>query len=289
MFEFNDALKRHGIAPADVLIMRHRPPETQLRRQLSWLVMERHAVFNAYQRFQPKAEKAMQRAEFLASFIGQNAGMATFVGLYRIAGQRQLAPGELADIPEYQVLASLGVKPSTEEVQAGHLYFDLARSEYLAGWSGRLICKWPPPDRSWYRWANRNVLEIEALSESTCFEERMPSWDELVMTRADLEAMPKDWQAALAQWRGIYFIVDETDGKGYVGSAYGSENILGRWRDYARTGHGGNVGLRERADHPLRFSILQRVSPDMDPADVIELEASWKRRLHTRDLGLNRN
>lgn len=91
------------------------------------------------------------------------------------------------------------------------------------------------------------------------------------------------------QWRGIYFIADETDGKGYVGSAYGSENILGRWRDYARTGHGGNVGLRERADHPLRFSILQRVSPDMDPAEVIELEASWNRRLHSRDLGLNRN
>ena len=39
----------------------------------------------------------------------------------------------------------------------------------------------------------------------------------------------------------------------------------------------------------LRFSILQRTSPDMEAHDVIALEASWKARLHTRETGLNRN
>jgi type I restriction enzyme, R subunit len=39
-----------------------------------------------------------------------------------------------------------------------------------------------------------------------------------------------------------------------------------------------------------RLSILQRVSPDMDAADVIRLESSWKLRLQTRHpLGLNDN
>lgn len=289
MFEFNEALMRHSIDPADVLIMRHRPPEPQLRRQLPWLASERHAVFNAYQRFQPKAEKAMQRAAYLASFIGQDVGAATFVGLYRIAGHRPLAPGEIDDIAEYQVLATLGVVPTPEQSSAGHLYFDLEPVEVLADWSGRLICRWPPPDRSWYRWANRNTLDIAALVETSRFAEPMPNWDEIVVSLTELEMMPGAWQAALSQWRGIYFIMDETDGKSYVGSAYGSDNIMGRWRAYARNGHGGNVGLWDRAGHPLRFSILQRVSPDMDPADVIALEASWKRRLHTRDLGLNRN
>ena len=117
----------------------------------------------------------------------------------------------------------------------------------------------------------------------------MPNWDEIVVSLTDLETMPEGWQAALSQWRGVYFITDETDGKGYVGSACGTDNIMGRWRAYARNGHGGNVALQDRAGHPLRFSILQRVSPDMDPADVHALETSWKRRLHTRDLGLNRN
>lgn len=187
------------------------------------------------------------------------------------------------------MLAALGCVPTQDQVDGGHLYFDLERCEPLAEWWGRPIYKSPPPDRSWYRWADRNTLEIDATCERTRFAERVPDWDKLVLTRTDLEAMPRASQAVLAQWRGVYFIADETDGKGYVGSAYGTDNILGRWQAYARTGHGGNVGLRERSYHPLRFSILQRVSPDMNPADVIALEASWKRRLHTRDLGLNRN
>lgn len=45
---------------------------------------------------------------------------------------------------------------------------------------------------------------------------------------------------ALAEWRGIYLIFDTRDAKAYVGSAYGSENILGRWRSYADSGHGGH-------------------------------------------------
>ena len=76
---------------------------------------------------------------------------------------------------------------------------------------------------------------------------------------------------------------------GYVGSAYGAENILGRWRSYAKTGHGGNRSLRASAPADLRFSILQRTSPDLEASDVIALEASWKDRLHTRQFGLNLN
>jgi hypothetical protein len=35
---------------------------------------------------------------------------------------------------------------------------------------------------------------------------------------------------------------------------------------------------------------LQRVSPDMEPSEVIRLESSWKERLHTRKpYGLNDN
>ena len=55
------------------------------------------------------------------------------------------------------------------------------------------------------------------------------------------------------------------------------------------TGHGENVGLRQSEATNLRFSILQRTSPDLEPADIIELEATWKARLHTREFGLNRN
>jgi hypothetical protein len=72
-------------------------------------------------------------------------------------------------------------------------------------------------------------------------------------------------------------------------SAYGTDNILGRWRSYAQTGHGGNLELRKSQSTDLRFSILQRTSPDLEAADINALEASWKERLHTRQFGLNRN
>ena len=97
------------------------------------------------------------------------------------------------------------------------------------------------------------------------------------------------WKSALAQWRGIYYIFDTSDSKGYVGSAYGELNILGRWLNYASSGDGGDRLLMQRNPLNLRFTILERVSPDMKSKEVINLEESWKQRLHTIEYGLNLN
>lgn len=104
----------------------------------------------------------------------------------------------------------------------------------------------------------------------------MPEWDEIALTWEELGVLPTRWRSALSQWRGIYYIFDASDGKGYVGAAYGRENILGRWIAYGATGHGGNRLLRQRDHRNFRFSILQRVSPDMDDGDVIRLDAGKK-------------
>jgi len=74
-----------------------------------------------------------------------------------------------------------------------------------------------------------------------------------------------------------------------AGSAHGNNNIYGRWRAYVSNGHVENVGLKDRVGNSIRFSILQRVSPDMEPADIIARENSWKIHLYTREFGLNRN
>jgi hypothetical protein len=137
--------------------------------------------------------------------------------------------------------------------------------------------------------SERNVLPVRAILEESCFSEGMPPWDQLSLNWSDLAAMPRAWRAKLAEWRGIYFIFDGERRAGYVGSAYGKENILGRWTNYADTGHGGNKGLRASNSYHLIFSILERTSPDMLPDEVIELENAWKQRLHTREFGLNAN
>ena len=86
-----------------------------------------------------------------------------------------------------------------------------------------------------------------------------------------------------------YLIYDVERRAGYVGSACGQDNIIGRWRAYAETGHGGNKELRDSDPANLRFSILERTSPDLSGEDIVALEGSWKKRLHTREFGLNRN
>src|SRR5207249_1052408 len=108
------------------------------------------------------------------------------------------------------------------------------------------------------------------------------------LTWEELAVLPTRWKVVLAQWRGIYYIFDSSDGKGYVGSAYGEDNLLGRWSNYAAQGHGGNRLLRQREPKNFSFTILQLLSPDTNLGEVVALEASWKRRLHTRQpRGLN--
>jgi hypothetical protein len=163
-------------------------------------------------------------------------------------------------------------------------------TDFYSHWKGRLVIGWPPPERSWWRRAHRNDFPVLAVLEDSMLGAAMPEWDRIDLSWDDLSVLPTQWRAALSQWRGVYFIFDESDGKGYVGSAYGAENLLGRWRSYAASGHGGNQLLRQRDPKNFRFTILQRVSPDMDSDDVIQLEAAWKERLHTRGRhGLNDN
>ncbi len=170
------------------------------------------------------------------------------------------------------------------------LWFNLAPTDFYAHWKGKLVIGWPPPERSWWRRAHRNEIPVLAVLEESMLDAAMPPWEEIDLGWDELAVLPSRWRAALSQWRGIYYIFDASDGKAYVGSAYGADNLLGRWRNYAASGHGGNRRLRQRDPRNFRFTILQRVSPDMDSADVIRLEATWKDRLHTRAAaGLNDN
>lgn len=87
---------------------------------------------------------------------------------------------------------------------------------------------WPPPERSWWRWAARNSIAVAAIHEHGVLSTRMPDWQQLVLSWKELAVLPQRWRAALAEWRGIYLISHTGDAKAYVGSAYGGDNILGR-------------------------------------------------------------
>ena len=293
--DLNLLLKSKGINPHEVVVMRHRPPEPKLAKVIGWLAAEKPDVFNAYQQTQDaKVEKAMLELVgrgYVASFIAHGSGKALFIGLYNIGKTTPLTFDEYWKVPAYAELKEFDMQGFVPE--AGRetiLWFDMVLTEHFADWKGKLVVCWPPPDIAWFRRAERNVMPVIAINEESLLEAAMPEWDAINLSWDELSVLPSKWRVALTHWRGIYFIFDESDGKGYVGSAYGDTNIYGRWAEYAASGHGGNKLLRKRDPSDFKFSILQRVSPDMNADDVIRLESSWKERLHTRQpFGLNEN
>lgn len=68
------------------------------------------------------------------------------------------------------------------------------------------------------------------------------SWQDLgrILTK-------ESWRTALENQKGVYLITDLSNGKKYVGSAYGNQVLLGRWSAYAASGHGGSYSFRTLA------------------------------------------
>lgn len=288
----NDLLRGKNIDPEQVLVLRHRPIESKLHKVLPWLAAERPELFNSYQAFQgEKLERVMAGAKYLASFIAHGPGRALFVGLYAIGDSKALTPKQFYRVASIVELKALGMEAESARTRERILHFDLQLQDFYSHWKGKLVVDWPPPERSWWRRSHRNDIAVALIHAESMLEEvANKPWDEIVLSWDELRIMPSRLKAALREWRGIYYIFDESDGLGYVGSAYGSSNLLGRWENYAAVGHGGNRLLLKRNPKNFKFSILQRVSPDLDPTDVIRLESTWKERLHTRDpFGLNDN
>jgi hypothetical protein len=291
----NDLLRSKNIDPRQVIVMRHRPPEPKLNQVLPWLAAEKPDVFNAYQQTQgEKLQKVMQGLTgrgYVASFIGRESRKALFVGLYSITASRPLIYDEYWEVPANVELGNYTQAYTNEaDWPTSLLWFSLElMMDFYPSWKGRLVVDWPPPQLAWWRWADRNELSMLAILEHSALAE-MPPWHEVSLTWEQLRVLPADLKRALAQWRCIYYIFDDSDCKGYVGSAYGADNLLDRWQNYAATGHGGNRLLQPRDPSHFHFTILERVSPDMKQRDIVALENSWKQRLHTRaPYGLNDN
>lgn len=106
-----------------------------------------------------------------------------------------------------------------------------------------------------------------------------------------------DWKVALSSVYGVYLLSDEKSGKHYVGSAYGSEGIWGRWKNYANSYHGSNEELvelfKDKSEKYFReyfkFSILEVLSSSSTKEDVINKESLWKRKFFSREHGYNKN
>ena len=113
----------------------------------------------------------------------------------------------------------------------------------------------------------------------------------------------KSWADLLKAQRGVYLITDKKAGKFYVGSAYGEDGILQRWKCYADTYHGGNEEFKEilndkdKGEQYFRenfsYSILETFNSNQanNQEYAIARENHWKDVLLVRDenVGMNHN
>ena len=145
-----------------------------------------------------------------------------------------------------------------------------------------------------------NQLLVAAIREQRMTIGDFPGFNAVLLSHGMLRTVIREanpsWRTALGNVAGVYVITDTTNGKQYVGSAYGGVGIWQRWTSYAKNGHGGNKEFRKLlkangADHMrfLQFSLLEVCDLNCSDDHVIKRESHWKTVLGTREFGLNKN
>jgi hypothetical protein len=190
------------------------------------------------------------------------------------------------------VYESLNVKQNDK---GGYIYetklLDIA-NEFI----GRAIFVFRKEFRNSYLCLEKHIDNINLLEIKRDFvTPKFPGYDQVNVSWKDLsDYIESDsWKTALENQKGVYLITDISNGKKYVGSAYGQEMILGRWRDYVQNGHGGNKELKtfkfDYIKNNFRYSILEIFKYTTDDNTIITRESWWKEVLMTREFGYNKN
>jgi hypothetical protein len=274
-----DLLTLKNFDPASrAKIIRHKDPKFPAHELL------RSGWLETYQSFQTKP--VFDGVDFVISTVGLDGTKARFVGVYRVGGRQ---PATAVPLP--------AGCPYADWNQSGY-YYQLERLPEYDEFQHRIVIEWGTATRNFHQWVtNKPVFELlpEGAGLLPIFRDYLDftlTHDELRFLRENPGANP-DWRSRLSAVAGIYLILASTSGAQYIGSATGVEGIWGRWRDYATTGHGGNILLRELMEkdsaYPKAFtySVLQILPRSVDRKVVLEWERRYKAKLGSRVHGLN--
>ena len=146
--------------------------------------------------------------------------------------------------------------------------YELEETNLFSDLKGRLIIDWGTSTQSWYQSTSVRKPVVAVYNQEKYafegYENCIYSFDKLKEIAEDMGiGVYEDHYKALSRVKGVYLIVDTTDGRQYVGAAYNDEGIIGRWAVYVSTHHGRNKKmiqlLEEDPDRykKFRFSILK--------------------------------
>ena len=279
MIDLCELLFARGLPQGDRLtkLVRHQSSEWDIQSLAS------HDQLDIYQSNQGRP---VFNCRYLISFLGEKHSHARLFGVYEVKG---VSRDTTRPWPSDYIYP---------HASTGPLWYDLERLPAFTDLEKRVVINWGPSTRSWVQWLSpREVVEI--LPQG--YVREFPGFDEVLLTYHELcemvthPASNREWHRALGSVAGVYLITDSSNGLQYVGSAHGVGGILGRWKSYAQTGHGGNQLLRslltrnpQRAN-TFQFSILRALPPSLTKDEVLGNETLYKKKLGSRAHGLNAN
>lgn len=261
-----------GLAPGDVMVIRHTLNPGGLATREAALSSGLLA-FTREQGINNKIGRTPPR--FWLNFLASSGRRARFIAAFENHGEV--------------------LEERTDLVR----FFDLKPSEVFSAMKNRLVIEWTGDTVNWAK-TGPAIASLPVVEIADPRTEPFPGFDSVLISYTELQAVISDdryqqWRTALSSVKGIYLIADTKTGKLYVGKADGAQRLLGRWAEYARNGHGGNIALRELtgadAEHPqsFQFSILRVFSPSAPMEQVDAAEAHLKKVLLSRQAGHNRN
>jgi len=282
MMSFFDLVRMNDLDPSEFRMVRHG------NRELEVLETFRNnpVFFDAYQSFQGKNK--FGNAKYIAVFAPYHGTQGLFLGVWSI--KNRIVPNSKAPADQIEM-----VKRFNWTLDGA--YYELCPVEAFIDLSERVIIEWGGSTVSWVQKKDKRVIAILPPAYVKEFE----SYDKTVLDRAELVKLFQNtkynstWYNALRSVNGIYCITDSSNGKLYVGSAYGKNGIWGRWNDYVLSGHGGNKKLMEllaedpNAVEKFRYSILEILPSTSTADDAIAKEKLWKFKLGSKINGYNDN
>lgn len=280
MLTFNTLLAASGIDPRTVRLLRHQTGKAGRTPFQLW--RDSPADFELYQSTQDRDHRSYFASPRWASFVGTPDGGTLFVGLYDV---------ELAGSAPDEFIDPLTNQPPgfAKGNVGGYDLYRQKRNPVLDSYVGRLWIDWSKGgERSWRQRADSPKSgDKPVLKLTETFEEpEYPGHSRFISSLSQLDRLPAAWLAVLKATRGIYLLTCPRTKEQYVGQADGDGGFLGRWRQYAITGHGGNIALKGRDPSDYQVSILEVAGSD---EALGTLESLWKAKLQSREMGLNRN
>lgn len=275
-----DAIQKAGLNVKDVLLIRHPISNSKVQKYVDkGCLLEYTAA---------QSPNFQRKEKYWLVFLGETGTSAKLTACY-------LADGFIDRTPETMPLEFSC--PEFFEENFGY-YYHLKNADLFSDLIDRLVVDWGTGTRSWYQSAT-NDKPILAIQE----RERLAfkGFEDLILCYADLKEIINDpirfsnWHTALKSVYAIYLISDTKTGKLYVGSAYGKDGLFARWKCYVDTHTGNNKGMIDTISvspnqyRHFQFAILQIIPKVATAEDVISLESLYKRKMLSRQFGMNQN